>query len=113
MGCGGRSAAQGCQGGDGVSPPLGRRADATGDRKSTRLNSSHTVISYAVFCLKKKKNSAKTCSGSPPPGETKTSILRPAHTWIGSTPRAHTHPKLTTRIHIPRFDGSLCHNSVL
>src|SRR5260221_14697907 len=27
----------------------------TTDRKSTRLNSSHTVISYAVFCLKKKK----------------------------------------------------------
>src|SRR5438034_7089698 len=26
------------------------------DRKSTRLNSSHTVISYAVFCLKKKRN---------------------------------------------------------
>src|SRR5437588_6449667 len=30
--------------------------DARTDRKSTRLNSSHTVISYAVFCLKKKKN---------------------------------------------------------
>src|SRR5260221_5393187 len=29
-----------------------------GDRKSTRLNSSHTVISYAVFCLKKKKHDA-------------------------------------------------------
>src|SRR5256885_10419846 len=29
---------------------------ATRDRKSTRLNSSHLVISYAVFCLKKKKN---------------------------------------------------------
>src|SRR2546429_4101479 len=28
----------------------------TGDRKSTRLNSSHGYISYAVFCLKKKKN---------------------------------------------------------
>ena len=28
------------------------------DRKSTRLNSSHTVISYAVFCLKKKKSSS-------------------------------------------------------
>src|SRR3989454_6132394 len=28
---------------------------ALGDRKSTRLNSSHLVISYAVFCLKKKK----------------------------------------------------------
>src|SRR5437588_6953439 len=31
-----------------------QRIDDT-DRKSTRLNSSHTVISYAVFCLKKKK----------------------------------------------------------
>src|SRR5688500_19865877 len=30
------------------------RARARGDRKSTRLNSSHLVISYAVFCLKKK-----------------------------------------------------------
>src|SRR5436190_9316469 len=29
------------------------------DRKSTRLNSSHTVISYAVFCLKKKKKTNK------------------------------------------------------
>src|SRR5256885_5166510 len=29
---------------------------ASRDRKSTRLNSSHLVISYAVFCLKKKKN---------------------------------------------------------
>src|SRR5438034_4610631 len=29
------------------------------DRKSTRLNSSHTVISYAVFCLKKKKQKTK------------------------------------------------------
>src|SRR2546422_7998771 len=31
-------------------------AAASGDRKSTRLNSSHGYISYAVFCLKKKKN---------------------------------------------------------
>src|SRR3712207_6857474 len=30
--------------------------NAYGDRKSTRLNSSHANISYAVFCLKKKKN---------------------------------------------------------
>src|SRR5438034_1061964 len=30
------------------------------DRKSTRLNSSHTVISYAVFCLKKKKKKYNT-----------------------------------------------------
>src|SRR5256885_11721360 len=32
-------------------------ADVKGDRKSTRLNSIHLVISYAVFCLKKKKHS--------------------------------------------------------
>src|SRR5438034_8102441 len=32
------------------------------DRKSTRLNSSHTVISYAVFCLKKKKKRGQTPS---------------------------------------------------
>src|SRR2546428_5892410 len=31
------------------------------DRKSTRLNSSHDQISYAVFCLKKKKVSANAC----------------------------------------------------
>src|SRR2546426_8556431 len=31
-------------------------AEAERDRKSTRLNSSHLVISYAVFCLKKKKS---------------------------------------------------------
>src|SRR3712207_9400672 len=33
-----------------------RRAQLEVDRKSTRLNSSHANISYAVFCLKKKKN---------------------------------------------------------
>src|SRR5256885_11488371 len=33
-----------------------RRSACRRDRKSTRLNSSHLVISYAVFCLKKKKN---------------------------------------------------------
>src|SRR2546422_6881984 len=34
------------------------------DRKSTRLNSSHGYISYAVFCLKKKKNSTNTSENS-------------------------------------------------
>src|SRR5690349_23584965 len=33
------------------------------DRKSTRLNSSHVEISYAVFCLKKKKKQNKTATG--------------------------------------------------
>src|SRR5690625_5949579 len=32
----------------------------SGDRKSTRLNSSHVAISYAVFCLKKKKDRARS-----------------------------------------------------
>src|SRR5207342_3746298 len=36
--------------------PHERREVHVGDRKSTRLNSSHVKISYAVFCLKKKKN---------------------------------------------------------
>src|SRR5438270_4709672 len=35
---------------------------ALSDRKSTRLNSSHSQISYAVFCLKKKKKTIVTCS---------------------------------------------------
>src|SRR2546430_10485595 len=35
-----------------------------GDRKSTRLNSSHSQISYAVFCLKKKKLTDRTFSSS-------------------------------------------------
>src|SRR5260221_4580535 len=38
-----------------VGQPLKDAEPEGGDRKSTRLNSSHTVISYAVFCLKKKK----------------------------------------------------------
>src|SRR5689334_23581762 len=40
------------------------------DRKSTRLNSSHSSISYAVFCLKKKKNTKITLMSLPPPHQT-------------------------------------------
>src|SRR6266508_4811409 len=36
------------------------RPDGNSDRKSTRLNSSHVAISYAVFCLKKKTNLRST-----------------------------------------------------
>src|SRR5699024_12118350 len=36
------------------------------DRKSTRLNSSHVSISYAVFCLKKKNQEPKTVVADPP-----------------------------------------------
>src|SRR5256885_6622394 len=45
--------------GDGLPPRRSRAAGAL-DRKSTRLNSSHLVISYAVFCLKKKKFTTNT-----------------------------------------------------
>src|SRR2546430_14475253 len=40
----------------GVAPDSDLIDDLGPDRKSTRLNSSHSQISYAVFCLKKKKN---------------------------------------------------------
>src|SRR5438034_7997847 len=43
------------------------------DRKSTRLNSSHTVISYAVFCLKKKKKKKK---------KTKINSITPTNTKV-------------------------------
>src|SRR3712207_8797521 len=47
----------------------------TSDRKSTRLNSSHANISYAVFCLKKKKRLS---------GATLSSLLSALRHWIGS-----------------------------
>src|SRR5438552_16933758 len=43
-------------GGPSVRTPASRGFGTRRDRKSTRLNSSHQIISYAVFCLKKKKN---------------------------------------------------------
>src|SRR5256885_4066452 len=46
---------------EGVTPPP-PEVGAVPDRKSTRLNSSHLVISYAVFCLKKKKTKYSTFS---------------------------------------------------
>src|SRR2546422_4546082 len=43
-------------------------ASGSGDRKSTRLNSSHGYISYAVFCLKKKKPTLRRCCHPRPHG---------------------------------------------
>src|SRR5690625_6224278 len=54
------------------SEPVGDRVWQ--DRKSTRLNSSHVAISYAVFCLKKKK---KACDRRP---KYETTISTPSHT---------------------------------
>src|SRR3712207_6955030 len=52
-------------------PVVGTKRDAEvldfeEDRKSTRLNSSHANISYAVFCLKKKKNTDNTIASTSP-----------------------------------------------
>src|SRR3712207_8774509 len=49
---------QGRQGGVGGGPAAGAQPGGQRDRKSTRLNSSHANISYAVFCLKKKNSSS-------------------------------------------------------
>src|SRR5438034_1556876 len=48
------------EGGSGGGDPLEHRPFPRLDRKSTRLNSSHTVISYAVFCLKKNNKKQHT-----------------------------------------------------
>src|SRR5256885_7598136 len=50
--------------------------EAAPDRKSTRLNSSHLVISYAVFCLKKKKRHRTIY-----PSTTQGHMSHPSHTW--------------------------------
>src|SRR5688500_14550885 len=55
--------ASGSSAGPGSATAAGCVAFGIGDRKSTRLNSSHLVISYAVFCLKKKKT--KDCVTQP------------------------------------------------
>src|SRR5258708_31648584 len=45
----------------------GEAVPARLDRKSTRLNSSHQIISYAVFCLKKKRNAVQIATKTPSP----------------------------------------------
>src|SRR5256885_10957090 len=61
------------------------------DRKSTRLNSSHLVISYAVFCLKKKRK--KSIRRATVPTES---------AWANAT------PLILLRVHLPRTYGGLC-----
>src|SRR5256885_8492312 len=66
----------------------------SGDRKSTRLNSSHLVISYAVFCLKKKTHILPAFLQPP-------ALLHPLHTDIPSHP-PHTLPTPFNRYTLPR-----------
>src|SRR5256884_6044766 len=86
-------------------------ASAHADRKSTRLNSSHGYISYAVFCLKKKKTCTAQCRESqstarfstPPtpqyrePASLPFGFPRPDHTSEGLRPQLTDVPKLKTR----------------
>src|SRR5258707_2232198 len=61
-----RSLRQGAHDKPDTQPPEEKKKEECGtrDRKSTRLNSSHANISYAVFCLKKKNRSTRRCSRS-------------------------------------------------
>src|SRR5262245_65258885 len=74
---------------DTSTPPASPRAARRGirDRKSTRLNSSHLGISYAVFCLKKKKNDERifveTSSKNCKPANQRTGTHRQHRRHIG------------------------------
>src|SRR5258708_17339141 len=54
-------------------------ASPSADRKSTRLNSSHQIISYAVFCLKKKKKSKLTARHDHSPRSSRTAQISSEH----------------------------------
>src|SRR5437763_3846586 len=58
-------------------PRAHRSGGQRGDRKSTRLNSSHRCISYAVFCLKKKKQPEHAARPSPDPSHAFTPTRTP------------------------------------
>src|SRR2546429_2119894 len=60
------------------------------DRKSTRLNSSHGYISYAVFCLKKQKDRSFTKDSNHPGRQPGTAF--PMERSLGATPRARRSP---------------------
>src|SRR5437870_11193806 len=60
--------------------PRSRHARQEQDRKSTRLNSSHVAISYAVFCLKKKKNKKKKTNKNKYNNTYKTETAHHTHT---------------------------------
>src|SRR5256885_6997145 len=84
----------------------GSRRNTRRDRKSTRLNSSHLVISYAVFCLKKKKQRIPLrlaphagAASSPRLDHTPPLRLAPSHHLSAHRPAHHasyTHPRVLT-----------------
>src|SRR5256885_2601009 len=89
---------------------VGRLSSGKVDRKSTRLNSSHLVISYAVFCLKKKKfNRLKRepACGRPTRYIVVAASLRPGHAVISYSSVV----PLLKWLSIVNYDH--CHNSLM
>src|SRR5256885_11428593 len=76
-----------------------RRLNGSTDRKSTRLNSSHLVISYAVFCLKKKNIYRSAYGRAASPGELSSLHEQPPSTTLHSLRHANTHHLLQPSIH--------------
>src|SRR5262245_62204410 len=77
-------------------PRHGKGSLRSPDRKSTRLNSSHLGISYAVFCLKKKKKHQKTKTATLPTPKHTTEQQRPL------TPlKTHDNNQNTNYHHLP------------
>src|SRR2546430_4220430 len=66
----------------------GTSSGASRDRKSTRLNSSHSQISYAVFCLKKKKNNSHNI---PRPTYRRSHLTHPILRFRRTHTTDHTH----------------------
>src|SRR3984885_9841159 len=64
--------------------------DRDADRKSTRLNSSHVRISYAVFCLKKKKNERTSTDPGPRDGATTIQRFLGDSWWSSRTAKPRT-----------------------
>src|SRR5256885_4049730 len=77
------------------------------DRKSTRLNSSHLVISYAVFCLKKKKQNVLTVVvARVQPPDVHTDLEPPARDVAGRDAQAHREARVLAPLLAPRRHNS-------
>src|SRR5256886_9178699 len=95
-----------------TAPALRARAPSSRDRKSTRLNSSHSQISYAVFCLKKKTEYLSTvCGGGYCGGRRRASLSRdPRKTaTIFSSDDTHTTHHDDRRVRTHTYDNDTDH----
>src|SRR2546430_4261371 len=71
------------------------------DRKSTRLNSSHSQISYAVFCLKKKKNTRRTAQTPPREAAEAPNLLHASWRQALVLPHARVDNSRADRLKVP------------